>query len=70
MLCKMIDAGMDIARFNCNADLRTLQENYDNLRAAMNQRKEKNIAVMVDLKGPEIITGMNRDNKPIELIQG
>lgn len=28
------------------------------------------MGVMVDLKGPEILTGSNRDNKPIDLVAG
>ena len=36
----------------------------------MKQRPNKTCAIMLDTKGPEIRTGMLRDNKPIELVAG
>lgn len=70
-LVSMMDAGMNILRFNmANDDLKTHEENYDKFDEAKKKKPEKNIAVLVDCKGPEIVTGMNRDNKVIEIQQG
>ena len=64
----MMDAGMNILRFNmANDDLKTHEENYDKFDEAKKKKPEKNVAVLVDCKGPEIVTGMNRDNKVIEI---
>lgn len=66
-----MDAGMNILRFNmANDDLKTHEENYDKFEEAKKKKPEKNVAVLVDCKGPEIVTGMNRDNKVIEIQQG
>jgi len=42
----------------------------DNLKEALKQRPEKTCALMLDTKGPEIRTGMLRDNKPVDLVAG
>ena len=42
----------------------------DNLKEAMKQRPGRTCAIMLDTKGPEIRTGMLRDNKPVELVAG
>ncbi len=71
MLVKILDAGMNVARLNfSHGDHKTHGQSLDNLRAALKQRPEKTCAVMLDTKGPEIRTGLNRDNKPIDLVSG
>lgn len=65
----MIDAGMNVARLNfSHGDHKTHGQSVDNLKEALKQRPDKQVAIMLDTKGPEIRTGMLRDNKPIELV--
>lgn len=42
----------------------------DSIREALKQRPNKTCAIMLDTKGPEIRTGLLRDNKPVELVTG
>ena len=71
MLVKMLDAGMNVARLNfSHGDHKTHGQSLENLQEALKQRPEKTCAVMLDTKGPEIRTGFNRDNKPIDIATG
>ena len=71
MLVKMIDAGMNVARLNfSHGDHKTHGQSVENLKEALKQRPDKECGIMLDTKGPEIRTGMLRDNKPIELVAG
>eukprot|EP01054_Gregarina_sp_Poly1_P005254 Gregarina_sp_Poly_1__5253@NODE_2785_length_1719_cov_1360_739709_g1670_i1_p1_GENE_NODE_2785_length_1719_cov_1360_739709_g1670_i1NODE_2785_length_1719_cov_1360_739709_g1670_i1_p1_ORF_typecomplete_len516_score79_72PK/PF00224_21/1_6e146PK_C/PF02887_16/3_2e03PK_C/PF02887_16/5_9e30HpcH_HpaI/PF03328_14/1_1e03HpcH_HpaI/PF03328_14/0_00043_NODE_2785_length_1719_cov_1360_739709_g1670_i11231670 len=72
MLVKMIDAGMDVARFNfSHGDHETHGKCMANIREAMKQRPHKKIALMLDTKGPEIRTGFFKEGvKSIELKAG
>jgi pyruvate kinase len=42
----------------------------DNLREALKQRPGKHCAIMLDIKGPEIRTGINKEGKPIKFVKG
>ena len=58
-LVEMLDAGMDIARLNfSHGDHKTHGEMLDTLKQALQQRPDRNIAIMLDTKGPEIRTGV------------
>lgn len=71
MLVKMIDAGMNVARLNfSHGDHKTHGQSVENLKEALKQRPDKQVAVMLDTKGPEIRTGMLRDNKPVDIVAG
>nr|CCA20072.1 unnamed protein product [Albugo laibachii Nc14] len=68
-LGELIDAGMNIARLNfSHGDHKTHAETLVRLRGALACRPHKNIAVMLDTKGPEIRTGMlqNHDKTTIQ----
>jgi pyruvate kinase len=67
-LVKMIDAGMNVARLNfSHGDHESHGKQVANLQAALAQRPQKTVALMLDTKGPEIRTGLLVDGKPIEL---
>lgn len=71
MLVKMLDAGMNVARLNfSHGDHKAHGQSVDNLREALKLRPDKHCAIMLDTKGPEIRTGMNKDGKSIKLVKG
>jgi len=71
MLVKMLDAGMNVCRLNfSHGDHKTHGMCVDNLREALKQRPDKHCAIMLDTKGPEIRTGVNKDGKSIKLVKG
>ena len=45
-------------------------ETVEKLREAFKQRKDKQCAIMLDTKGPEIRTGLLKDHKAITLKKG
>ena len=70
MLGQMIDAGMNIARLNfSHGDHESHGASVARLREAMASRPGKEVAIMLDTKGPEIRTGFLEGGKPIELIK-
>lgn len=71
MLIKMLDAGMNVARLNfSHGDHKSHGQSVANLKEALKQRPDKTCAIMLDTKGPEIRTGMLKEGKPIELVNG
>lgn len=67
-LVDMIDAGMNVARLNfSHGDHTSHGKQVEALHEAMAQRPDKQVAIMLDTKGPEIRTGLLKDGKPIEL---
>uniref|UniRef100_A0AAV1VFB0 Pyruvate kinase n=1 Tax=Peronospora matthiolae TaxID=2874970 RepID=A0AAV1VFB0_9STRA len=68
-LTELLDAGMNVARFNfSHGDQRSHTETLNRLRAALATRPHKNVATMLDTKGPEIRTGFlaNKDKVTIQ----
>jgi pyruvate kinase len=62
---KLYKSGMNTARLNCShSDHNYLKQLIDNIRKVSNE-----IAILLDLKGPEIRTGVVQNNQ-IELIAG
>ena len=67
----MLDAGMDIARFNFSHGSQASHKiALKSLKEALKQRPEKVCATMLDTKGPEIRTGILKDGKPVILVNG
>lgn len=67
-LAEMIDAGMNISRLNfSHGDHESHGEFAELLRTAIKSRPGKQVALMLDTKGPEIRTGMLVDGKNIDL---
>ncbi|RLN93209.1 hypothetical protein BBJ28_00023490 [Nothophytophthora sp. Chile5] len=68
-LGELIDAGMNVARFNfSHGDHESHADTLNRLRGALASRPHKNIAIMLDTKGPEIRTGFlaNKDKVTIQ----
>ena len=69
----MIDAGMNVARLNFShgdgGDHESHGGSLERLREALSTRPGKEVAVMLDTKGPEIRTGLLEEGKPVELIK-
>lgn len=64
----MIDAGMNVARLNfSHGDHKSHGAQVAALQEALKQRPDKQVALMLDTKGPEIRTGLLKEGKPIEL---
>lgn len=64
-LQQLIDSGLDVARLNfSHGNHEYFQKIINNIRSI-----DKNIAIMLDTKGPEIRTGALQ-NKTVELVQG
>ncbi|KAE9149057.1 Pyruvate kinase [Phytophthora fragariae] len=62
-LLKLIDAGMNVARFNfSHGDHASHLACLTRLRAALAKRPNKNVAIMLDTKGPEIRTGFLKNH--------
>ena len=71
MLVKMLDAGMNVARLNfSHGDHGSHGKTLENLKEALKQRPDKQCAILLDTKGPEIRTGLLKEHKPIELVAG
>ncbi|KAG3120835.1 Pyruvate kinase [Phytophthora idaei] len=68
-LLELIDAGMNVARFNfSHGDHASHLSCLTRLRGALTKRPNKNVAIMLDTKGPEIRTGFlaNKDKVTIQ----
>jgi len=71
MLVKMIDAGMNVARLNfSHGDHKTHANTLANIRTAASQRPDRQVAVLLDTKGPEIRTGYLEGGEPVILEKG
>ena len=67
---QLIEAGMDVARFNFSHG--THEEQLARMNVIRQAREEtgKPIAMLLDTKGPEIRTGLLKDGQKVELVTG
>ena len=70
VLGALIDAGMDVARFNFSHGSYEEHKQRMNLLKEIRREKKKPIAIMLDTKGPEIRTKTLKDGKKVELSEG
>ncbi len=67
---KLIQEGMDIARFNfSHGDHAEQKERMDMLKK-LRKEEGKHIAILLDTKGPEIRTGLLKDGQKVQLVEG
>ena len=62
MLGKLMDAGMNVARLNFSHETYDKHRKRISLIRNVSRKKNKNIAIMLDTKGPEIRTGLFENN--------
>ena len=65
VLGALIDAGMDVARFNFSHGSYEEHKQRMNLLKEIRREKKKPIAIMLDTKGPEIRTKTLKDGKTV-----
>jgi len=71
VLLEMIDAGMNVARLNfSHGDFETHGKTVANIREAAKLRPGKQVAILLDTKGPEIRTGFLENGGSVELEAG
>ena len=71
LITKLIDGGMDIARFDLDtANYETHEASLANLAKAAKIRLGKTIATMVDLVGPVVKTGLLKEGKTVSIASG
>ena len=69
ILCKMIDAGMNVARFNMShGEYDAMTKRFDTVKKAI-EKSGKTVALLLDTKGPEIRVG-TFENGSVELEPG
>ncbi|MGL4677302.1 MAG: pyruvate kinase [Brevinema sp.] len=69
-LIAMIEAGMNVARLNFSHGSHEEHEKRINLAREASQKTGKNIAILLDTKGPEIRTKTLKDGKDVTLLKG
>jgi pyruvate kinase len=67
---KLVQGGMDIARFNFSHGSHEEQKGRMDALKKIRAEEGKNIAILLDTKGPEIRTGLLKDGQKVELVEG
>lgn len=66
----LIREGMDVARFNFSHGSHSEHEGRMNQLKQLREEEHKNVAILLDTKGPEIRTGILKDGKKVMLQSG
>ena len=70
LMKKLVENGMDIARFNFSHGDHEEQKSRMDMLKAIREEAGKPIAILLDTKGPEIRTGVIKDDKKVTLVEG
>ncbi len=70
LMKKLVENGMDIARFNFSHGDHEEQKGRMDLLKAIREEAGKPVAILLDTKGPEIRTGVLKDEKKVTLVEG
>ena len=70
MMRKLVQNGMDIARFNFSHGDHEEQKGRMDMLKKIREEENKPIAILLDTKGPEIRTGVLKDGKKVTLKEG
>lgn len=66
----LVKEGMDIARFNFSHGNHEEQKQRMDMLKRIRTEEGKHIAILLDTKGPEIRTGVLKDEKKVQLVEG
>lgn len=70
LMKKLVENGMDIARFNFSHGDHTEQKERMDMLKSIREEVGKPVAILLDTKGPEIRTGLLKDGKKVMLDAG
>lgn len=70
MMRKLIQNGMDVARFNFSHGTHEEQKARMDTLKKVREEERKPVAILLDTKGPEIRTGLLKDGKKVTLEAG
>lgn len=70
LMKKLVENGMDIARFNFSHGDHEEQKSRMDMLKAIREEVGKPVAILLDTKGPEIRTGLLKGGKKVELEEG
>lgn len=68
MMTKLVESGMNVARFNFSHGDHEEQKGRMNLLKEVREEVGNPVAILLDTKGPEIRTGLLKDNKKVMLV--
>lgn len=70
LMRKLIQEGMDIARFNFSHGDHEEQKSRMDMLKELRKEEGKYTAILLDTKGPEIRTGVLKDGQKVQLVEG
>ncbi len=70
MMKKLVESGMNVARFNFSHGDHEEQKTRMDLLKEIREEVGNPVAILLDTKGPEIRTGLLKDNKKVMLVEG